>query len=70
MAQYSIYLNMSNVAILLKSRKAVYSAVLRRGKVHLEHRSDEGNIHRSSLTVFADDHKKKTQELKLAKCMK
>jgi len=70
MAQYSIYLNISNVEILLKSSKAVYSAVQRRGKAHLDHRSDEDHIHRSSETVFSDDPKKKTQKLKLAKFMK
>ena len=59
MAQ-SRYLNMSNLAILLKSRKTVYSDVQRREKAHLEHRFDEGHIHRSSETVMVDDHKKKT----------
>jgi hypothetical protein len=70
MAQYSTYLNMSNLAIVLKSRKRVYSTVQKEREAHLEHRSDEDHINCSSETVFADDQKKKTQKLKFAKCMK
>ncbi|HSQ52959.1 MAG TPA: hypothetical protein VLM82_00775 [Acidobacteriota bacterium] len=36
----------------------------------MEHRSDEDHIHCSSETVLVDDPKKKTQKLKLAKCIK
>jgi hypothetical protein len=51
-AQYSRYLNMSSIAVLLKSRKAVSFAVQRRGSPILDVRSGKGHIYSMSEDVF------------------